>query len=73
MVGRRELDGRWRGFHPPTVALWTCLGALIALTSTLALQAGVEALYLVVTGWIIGPFFLYWLYKKVRRGSGGGG
>ncbi|MGQ9582054.1 MAG: hypothetical protein ACUVV6_00885 [Thermoplasmatota archaeon] len=60
-----------RSFHLPTVALWTCLGALIIATSALALQAGAEAMYLVVTGWIVGPFFLYWLYRKVRslRGS----
>ena len=55
-----------RRFHLPTVLLWLVLGTLIALTSTCALRLGIEALYLVVTGWIIGPFFLYWALLKIR-------
>lgn len=55
-------------YHRSTVALWILLGALITATSIIALTAGgVEALYLVVTGWIVGPFFLYWAYKKARE------
>ena len=51
-----------------TVAVWTVLGAIITVTSVLALMAGgVEALYLVVTGWIVGPFFLLWAYRKLKR------
>ncbi|MEM4729674.1 MAG: hypothetical protein QXH42_07970 [Thermoplasmata archaeon] len=57
-------------FHLPMLLLWLFLGTLIALTSVLALQLGVEALYLLVTGWIIGPFFLYWIYRKLRMWSG---
>ena len=54
-------------FHRATVALWLSLGVLIVITSALAASAGgIEALYLVVTGWIVGPFFFYWAYKKVR-------
>lgn len=61
-------EGRERfRYHRSTVALWILLGALITATSILALTAGgVEALYLVVTGWIVGPFFIYWAYKKTR-------
>ena len=51
-----------------TVAVWTVLGALITVTSVIALMAGgVEALYLVVTGWIVGPFFLLWVYRKLAK------
>lgn len=51
-----------------TVAIWTVLGALITVTSVMALMAGgVEALYLVVTGWIVGPFFILWAYRKLVR------
>ena len=55
-------------YHKSTVALWIALGALITVTSTLSLKAGgVEALYLVITGWIVGPFFLFWAYRKLKR------
>ena len=55
-------------YHKSTVALWIVLGALITVTSILSLTAGgVEALYLVITGWIVGPFFIYWAYKNIRR------
>jgi len=58
--------GPWK-FHKATVALWILLGTLIVITSALAVSAGgIEALYLVVTGWIVGPFFFYWVYKKAR-------
>jgi len=50
------------------VALWIVLGAVITASSILALMAGgVEALYLVVTGWIVGPFFILWLYRKLAE------
>ncbi|MEM2870342.1 MAG: hypothetical protein QW379_08000 [Thermoplasmata archaeon] len=62
-------DRRYR-FHLPMLLLWLFLGTLIAFTSVLALQLGVEALYLLVTGWIIAPFFLHWLYRKLKRRSG---
>ena len=61
-------------FHTTTVVLWLCLSVLIILTSVIALRFGVEALFLVVTGWIVAPFFLYWLVKKLvgafRKGGG---
>jgi hypothetical protein len=51
-----------------TVALWLCLGAIITVTSIAAvLLVGAEGLYLVVTGWIVGPFVIYWIYKKIRK------
>jgi hypothetical protein len=61
-------------FHRRTVAIWIVLGALITVTSVLALEAGgVEALYLVVTGWIVGPFFILWAYRKLVKRVGGKG
>jgi hypothetical protein len=60
-------DGEFR-YDKRTVAVWTVLGAVITATSVLALRAGgVEALYLVVTGWIVGPFFILWVFRKLRR------
>jgi len=51
-----------------TVALWVVLGAVITVTSVGAvILVGAEGLYLVVTGWIVGPFVLYWAYKKLRK------
>ena len=50
-----------------TVALWLVLGAIITVTSVAAVMlVGSEGLYLVVTGWIVGPFVMYWLFKKLR-------
>jgi hypothetical protein len=64
-VGRQ--DGEFR-YDKRTVAVWTVLGAVITVTSVFALRAGgVEALYLVVTGWIVGPFFILWVYRKLVR------
>jgi hypothetical protein len=55
-------------YNKSTIALWIVLGALITVTSILSLMAGgVEALYLVITGWIVGPFFIYWAYKKMKK------
>jgi hypothetical protein len=57
-----------RAYDGPTVAIWIALGALLTVTSILSLMAGgIEALYLVVTGWIVGPFFLLWAYRKLKR------
>ena len=51
-----------------TVALWLVLGAIITVTSVAAVMlVGAEGLYLVVTGWIVGPFVIYWLFKKLKR------
>ena len=51
-----------------TVALWAALGAVICATSVAAvLFIGPEGLYLIVTGWIVGPFVLYWIYKKLKK------
>lgn len=51
-----------------TVALWVVLGAVITLTSVGAVMlVGSEGLYLVVTGWIVGPFVIYWLYRKLAK------
>jgi hypothetical protein len=51
-----------------TVALWAVLGAVICITSVAAvLFIGPEGLYLLVTGWIVGPFVIYWIYKKLKR------
>ena len=48
-----------------TVAVWTVLGAIITVTSVLAVMAGgVEALYLVVTGWIVSRLSQHWLIKS---------
>ena len=55
-----------------TVALWVVLGAVITVTSVAAvLFIGPEGLYLIVTGWIVGPFVLYWIYKKIRKWAKG--
>jgi hypothetical protein len=51
-----------------TVALWAVLGAVICATSVAAvLFIGLEGLYLIVTGWIVGPFVLYWIYRKLKK------
>jgi len=51
-----------------TVALWLVLGAIITVTSVAAvIVVGPDGLYLVVTGWIVGPFVLYWIYKKLVK------
>jgi hypothetical protein len=51
-----------------TVALWLVLGAIITVTSVAAvIVVGPDGLYLVVTGWIVGPFVIYWLFKKLKR------
>lgn len=51
-----------------TVALWLVLGAVITATSVAAvIVVGPEGLYLIVTGWIVGPFVLHWLCKKLRK------
>jgi len=56
-------------FDGRIVALWAVIGAVITVTSVFALMAGgIEALYLVVTGWIVGPFFILWLYRKLVKG-----
>jgi|GEM_PF-1785219 len=50
-----------------TVALWVVLGALITATSVAVVHfIGPEGLYLLVTGWIVGPFFAYWVLKKIK-------
>ncbi len=57
-------------YHRFTVALWVCLGALIIVTSVAAVSViGFYGLYLVITGWIVGPFVLYWIYKKLKNWS----
>lgn len=60
-------------FHAPTVILWLCIGVLLVLTCIIALRFGAEALYLLVTGWIVGPFFIFWLAKKIRGAFRKGG
>jgi hypothetical protein len=51
-----------------TVALWAVLGAVIIATSIAAVVfIGPEGLYLVVTGWIVGPFVIYWMYMKLKK------
>jgi uncharacterized Tic20 family protein len=60
-------------FHAPTVVFWLCVAVLLVLTSIIAIRLGAAALYLLVTGWIVGPFFLYWMFKKIRRAFRRGG
>jgi len=60
-------------YHRSTVALWLCLGVLMVITSvSAAVTVGTGGLYLIVTGWIVGPFVLYWIYKKIKAIVKGG-
>jgi hypothetical protein len=54
-------------YHKSTVAVWACLGAVMIATSIAAIAyVGFDGLFLIVMGWIAGPFVLYWMYKKIR-------